>query len=162
VIPQAAPLDSTRDIDRFRDFIRRRGLRVTSERLAVCEEIFVQHGHVDAEAVLAALHQGGHRVSRATVYRNLELLVESGLVRKYHLGQRRFLYEHIHAGFAHDHLVCSSCGRVIEFVSAAIRALQAEICRAHGFSAAGHGLQITGQCRNCSGRSSATREDRRA
>lgn len=146
---ETSAVNPARELDQFREFIRRKGLRVTTERLAVCEEIFAQHGHVDAEAVVSALSRGGVRVSRATVYRNLELLVESGLVRKHHLGQRRFFYEHIHPGLSHDHLVCTRCGRVIEFVSPAIRALQSEICRAHGFSPGVHGLQITGQCRGC-------------
>jgi Fe2+ or Zn2+ uptake regulation protein len=107
----------------------------------------------EKEQFLRFLRGRGQRVtgkiSRATVYRNLDLLVESGLARKQRLGSRGFLYEHMHSGQQHDHLVCTGCGRVVEFVSPGIAALQAEICRAHGFLPARHTLQIAGLCNRC-------------
>lgn len=138
-----------RELQVFEDFIHQRGLRMTAERRAVCEEIFAQHVHLDAGALLNALRRRRVPVSRATVYRNLDLLVECGLVRRQRLGSGRTLYEHVHAGQEHDHLVCESCGRVVEFVSPGIVALRAEICRAHGFEPQSHGLQILGRCREC-------------
>jgi Fur family ferric uptake transcriptional regulator len=138
-----------REQERFLTFLKERRQRVTAERLALLDEVFRQHGHIDAEQLLAAVRQRGLKISRATVYRNLDLLVESGLVRKQRLGRRRFLYEHIHGGQRHDHLVCTACGRVVEFVSPGIAAMQAEICRAHGFLPAAHSLQINGMCKSC-------------
>lgn len=135
--------------EQFAGYLRAQGLRLTGERLALFEEIYRQHGHLDADALLAAVRERGHDVSRATVYRTLELLVRSGLVRKQRVGARGQLFEHMHPGQQHDHLVCSACGRVVEFVSPGITALQAEICRAHGFSPAHHQLQITGLCNAC-------------
>jgi Fur family ferric uptake transcriptional regulator len=129
--------------------LRDHGQRVTPERLALFDEIFEQNRHIDAEALLASLHSKGHRISRATVYRNLDLMVDSGLVRKVRLGQRRLLYEHVHPGQNHDHLVCRQCERVVEFVSPAISAMQREICRAHGFSPDHHQFQILGLCQSC-------------
>lgn len=133
----------------FLDYIRSKGLRVTPERLALFDEIYSQHGHIDAEQLLAALKAHEHKISRATVYRNLELLVECGLVRKHRLGRNRHLYEHVHSGQRHDHLVCRECGRVVEFVSPGIEALQREICRAHDFDLSHHSLQISGLCNRC-------------
>jgi Fur family transcriptional regulator, ferric uptake regulator len=133
----------------FRDYLRSHGHRVTSERLEVFEEIYAQHGHVDAERLLDSLRRRGAKVSRATVYRNLELMVACGLVRKSRLGSGGHVYEHLHAGQEHDHLVCGGCGRVVEFVSPGITALQAEICRAHGFVPGRHTLQIQGLCNRC-------------
>lgn len=130
-------------------YLRKRGQRVTGERLALFEEIYRHHGHIDAEDLLGAMKAAGHKISRATVYRNLDLLVDCGLVKKQRLGQDRYLYEHVHAGQSHDHLVCRSCGRVVEFVSPGIAALQAGICRAHGFSPDHHQLQILGLCNAC-------------
>lgn len=144
--------------ERFIAFIRERGQRVTSERLALLDEIFAQHGHIDAEHLLESLRSRGAKISRATVYRNLELLVECGLVHKQRLGRDRHLYEHVHAGQRHDHLFCRECGRVVEFVSPGIEAMQNEICRAHGFEPNVHSLQITGLCRECAaGRNAAVR-----
>lgn len=133
----------------FIDFIRSRGMRVTPERLALLEEIYRQHGHIDAEEILAGLRDSGQKVSRATVYRNLELLVECGLVQRQRLGRNRFLYEHVHAGQSHDHIGCRDCGRVVEFVSPAIQAMLNEICRAHGFSREDRQIQILGLCQTC-------------
>lgn len=136
---------------RFVEYLRGRGLRLTREREALFDEVFGQHGHLDAEELLAALRRRGGKISRATVYRNLELLVRCGLVRKHRLGRERHLYEHVHSGQDHEHLVCAACGRVVEFRSPAIVALLGEICRAHGFDPGRHNLQILGRCRVCPG-----------
>ncbi len=138
-----------REKERFLSFLRERRQRVTAERLALLDEMFRQHGHLDAEQLLSAVLERGLKISRATVYRNLDLLVASGLARKQRLGRRRFLYEHIHGGQRHDHLVCTGCGRVVEFVSPGIAALQAEICRAHGFLPTAYSLQINSICKGC-------------
>ncbi|MEM7051399.1 MAG: Fur family transcriptional regulator [Acidobacteriota bacterium] len=138
-----------RERQRFLSGLRQRGMRVTSERLALFDEIFTLHGHIDAEHLVKTLKARGAKISRATVYRNLELLVDFGLVHRHRLGRNRFLYEHVHEGLRHDHLVCAGCGRVVEFVSPGISALQGEICRAHGFAASQHSLQITGMCLDC-------------
>ena len=138
-----------REKEQFLDYLRGAGHRVTSERLALFDEIFAQHGHIDAEELYSSMHARGLKISRATVYRNLDLLVASGLARKERLGDRRFLYEHVHRGQRHDHLVCGKCGRVVEFVSLGIAALQVEICRAHGFVPSEHTLEIRGLCNDC-------------
>jgi Fur family ferric uptake transcriptional regulator len=141
-----------REKEQFLDFIREQGMRVTRERLVLFDEIFDRHGHVDAEDLLAGMRSRGVKISRATVYRNLDLLVDCGVVRKYRLGRDRFLYEHVHRGQQHDHLVCTDCGRVAEFVSPGIAALQTEICRAHQFLPDHHTLQISGLCNACAER----------
>jgi Fur family ferric uptake transcriptional regulator len=131
------------------EYIRGRGMRVTPERMALLDEVYRQHGHIDAEEILDGLRASGAKVSRATVYRNLDLLVECGLVQRQRLGRNRFLYEHVHAGQQHDHLACRRCGRVVEFVSPSIQAMLNEICRAHGFSREDRQLQIFGLCEGC-------------
>jgi Fur family ferric uptake transcriptional regulator len=142
-------MSQPRELESFLRYLRDRRHRVTAERLALFDEIFSQHGHIDADGLLAAMRQRGLKISRATVYRNLDLLVSSGLARKQRLGRSRFLYEHMHSGQRHDHLVCTGCGRVVEFVSPGIAALQAEICRAHGFLPTVYQLQINGRCQQC-------------
>ncbi len=147
-----------REQQRFHEFIRGRGMRVTAERRALLEEIFSHHRHLDAEDLYGALRDRGIPISRATVYRNLELLARAGMVRKHRLGQGRYLFEHLHAGQEHDHLVCTSCDRVVEFQSPGIAALQVEICRAHGFEPRRHGLEIHGLCRECAAKARREQE----
>ncbi len=139
----------------FERYLRLSGGRVTAERLRLFDEIFRQHEHIDADRLYRSIRRRGRKISRATVYRNLELLVDCGLVRRQRLGQRRYLYEHVHPGQAHDHLVCRVCDRVVEFVSPAISALQREIARAHDFDPAEHTLQISGVCRACAEKTAA-------
>ena len=131
-----------REEEQFLEFLRSRGLRATAERRALIREIFAQHGHIDADSILAAVHRRGLTISRATVYRNLELLVQAGLAHKVRLSGRSYLYEHLH-------MACRCCGRMVEFVSPGITALLGEICRAHGFEGRQNQLQILGICRSC-------------
>jgi Fur family ferric uptake transcriptional regulator len=135
-----------RELDAFRRYIRDRGLRMTPERMALFEEIFSRHEHVDADRLYAEM---GRKISRASVYRNLDLLADSGLVRKHRLDRNRYLYEHIHVGLTHDHLVCQECGRVVEFVSPGMRELQRELARAHDFDPTAASVQIVGRCLVC-------------
>lgn len=138
-----------REEEQFLGFLRSRGLRATAERRALIREIFAQHGHIDADFILEAVHSRGLTISRATVYRNLDLLVQAGLAHKVRLNGRSYLYEHLHSGQRHDHMACRSCGRMVEFVSPGITALLSEICRAHGFEGRQNQLQILGLCRSC-------------
>ena len=139
------------ELDQFLEVLHSKGHRVTPERLHLFREVYAQHGHIDAEALLESMQHQGLKISRATLYRNLDLLARYGFVSKQRLEGNRYLYEHIHAGQRHDHLVCRRCGRVAEFVSPAIEAMQREICRAHDFDPEEHTLQIHGLCLECAG-----------
>ncbi len=140
------------ELAQFLAVLREKGHRVTPERLRLFREVYSQHGHIDAEALLESIDSRGLKISRATLYRNLDLMVRYGFVKKHRLGGNRYLYEHVHAGQRHDHLVCTVCGRVAEFVSPGIDAMQREICRAHDFDPDDHTLQIHGVCVACRAR----------
>ncbi len=133
----------------FERYVRAHGMRMTATRRAVFEEIFLHHEHIDADRLHESIRRSGLRVSRATVYRNLDLLADCGLVRKYRLANHRVLYEHIHAGMDHDHMVCRECGRVVEYLNRDIRELQREICRAHGFDPDELSVSVVGRCLPC-------------
>lgn len=133
----------------FTDHLRAQGLRVTPERLAVFDEIFHHHQHFDADQLLALLRKKRRKVSRATVYRTLELLVGSGLVSRVKLGGEEYRYEHVHPGEHHDHIVCLHCGKIYEFESDEIEKLQEEICRRFGFHPRAHSHKIEGCCADC-------------
>lgn len=135
--------------ERLRRFLRSRGLRATVERSSLLREVFRTHGHIDAEALLRNMQQKGYAISRATVYRNLELLVDAGLVQRVRLATGKTLYEHTHSESAHHHLICRFCGRVVEFSSRAIALLIEEIARAHEFVTGGEQIQIVTACRRC-------------
>ena len=134
----------------FRQFLANRGLSFTRERKAILDRVFASHEHFEAKDLLAAVRASGERVSKATLYRALALLVASGLLAEVSFGERHSHYEHVLGHEHHDHLVCMRCGRVIEFTSLAIERLQGRICREQRFTPIGHRMRIFGYCAKCS------------
>ena len=136
---------------RFEHFLRGRGLKLTGERMAILELIFRSTQHFDAEMLHADLVAQGGDISRATVYRTLDLLVQSGLARKSSLGSSHANYEATRGNDHHDHLICLQCNQVIEFFRADLETLQLNICAERGFKPLHHSLQIFGLCSTCRG-----------
>ena len=136
----------------FTEYLRAKGLKNTSERLEVLRAIFARESHFAIEDIVQALQRRGHAVSRATIYRTLSLLAESGLIREAVRGSGFTHYEHVHEAEHHDHLLCVHCGAVVEFVSPEIERLQEEVCRKYGFTALSHAHQINGLCARCRGK----------
>ena len=133
----------------FDDFLRKKGLKVTRERTALFDEIFSTHRHFDAEDLVIRMRDRGTKVSRATIYRTLELLHECGLVGRVRLNEEKYRYERLRKGEHHDHLVCSNCGKVIEFIDPAIEKRQEAVCKEYDFAATSHSHQIRGICSAC-------------
>ena len=134
---------------RFEAFLRSKKLKLTSERLAILAAIFKNESHFDAETLHAELRNQGGDISRATVYRSLDLLVQAGLVRKNSLGASHANYEAAHGDEHHDHLICLGCNTVLEFFRPEMEALQERICDKFGYKLIHHSLQIFGLCPGC-------------
>jgi Fur family ferric uptake transcriptional regulator len=139
-------------VDRFQGFLRDQGLKLTAERTALVREIFAIHYHFEADELLFKMKEKSVKISRATVYRTLELLVKSGLVRRVHLGEDHYHYEHVTGDSHHDHLICTTCGAVIEFNDEQLERRQVEICEKKKFTPTFHNLQILGLCDACTRR----------
>lgn len=127
------------------------GLKLTPQRLAVLRAALAVEGHFEADELHGRLREAGSQASKATVYRTLELLVASEVLRQVSLGERHAHYEHAFGHRHHDHLVCIECGRVIEFSSPGLEQAQERICRKHKFTPVGHRMRIMGLCQRCSG-----------
>jgi len=138
-----------REINRFQHFLAGQGLKLTNERTALVREIFSTHYHFEADELLFKMKEKNVKISRATIYRTLELLVRSGLVRRVHLGEDHYHYEYVSGNSHHDHLICTTCGSVIEFHDADLEARQLEICERKKFTPTFHNLQILGVCDAC-------------
>jgi Fur family transcriptional regulator, ferric uptake regulator len=138
-----------REVQRFSGFLQQQGLKLTSERAALVREIFATHYHFEADELLFKMKEKAVKISRATVYRTLELLVKSGMVRRVHLGEDHYHYEHVTGNSHHDHLICTTCGSVIEFHDPEIEQRQREICARKRFTPTFHNLQILGVCDAC-------------
>ena len=133
----------------FRKYLERRGLKLTAERQAVFEELFARHEHFEADELLVRLRTKHKKISRATIYRTLELLVDSGIVGRVRIREAGYRYERLRAGEHHDHLICNECGRVLEFFEPKIENLQDEVCERYGFLPLSHSHQMRGICRQC-------------
>ncbi len=126
-----------------------KGLGVTDQRVAILDEVMSLHRHFEADDVHARLRQKGHRISPATIFRTLALLVESGIVQKNPCEQMLGRYEHVFGHQHHDHLVCLACGRIMEFRDGPIERWQQKVAEEHDFQMAGHHLIIRGYCSRC-------------
>jgi Fur family ferric uptake transcriptional regulator len=150
--PGSGPLAPVgRFVDKYREFLASKGLRMTRERAIVVEEIFSSHEHFDAEQLIERLAQSrDRRVSRSTTYRALKNLEEAGLIRKVARQDKREIYEHDYGYPQHDHLICRRCGTLIEFHNEAINDVLEQISLRHGFRMEGHRLEVSGLCNRCS------------
>lgn len=140
---------STREREIFRKYLEKRSLKLTAERQALFDELFARHEHVEADELLMRLRARHKKISRATIYRTLELLVDSGIVGRVRIGESGYRYERMRAGDHHDHLICNECGRVIEFREPRIESLQDEVYERYGFVPLSHSHQLRGICRQC-------------
>jgi Fur family ferric uptake transcriptional regulator len=138
--------------DRFRGYLKEKGLSFTQARRAILEGIMSSRGHFDADELHDILRSRGASLSSATIYRTLPLFVRSGIIRETLRGKRRSRYEHAWEQEHHDHFECLSCGAIIEFRDDALERLQDRICRKRGFHALEHRLGIRGYCAACESR----------
>ena len=133
--------------ERVLEFISTKGLRLTSQRMAIIDTVFSTQEHFTAEQLLEWSRQRDQSVSRATVYRTLPLLTESGLVREMDFGKD---YKHYDPNYAehpnHNHIICQDCERIVEFESEKIEKLEDEITHNLGFSLKSQRIQINANC----------------
>lgn len=115
----------------------------------VVEAFFSAEKHVTAEDLALELRASGSRVSFSTVYRTLNLLVAHRLATARHFGRGMTRYEPGASESHHDHLICTSCGTIVEFMEEAIEAYQEQVGRRHGFEIDSHKMEIYGACARC-------------
>jgi Fur family ferric uptake transcriptional regulator len=132
---------------RFLDFLEGKNLRLTTQRQAIIETAFSTDRHFTAEQLLEWSRERDRSVSRATVYRTLPLLTESGLVREMDFGKDYKFYDPNYAEHPrHNHIICQDCEKIVEFESDKIEKLENQISHRLGFSVKAHRLQITASC----------------
>ncbi len=131
------------------EFMRSRGLKLTGPRKRVVEKILSVKGHVTADELIELLRKDRTPVSKATVYRTLALVSQSGLIDGHDFDSGRRVYEPMVGRAHHDHLYCIHCGKVIEFSEDAIERLQDRVVSRHQFTPVYHSHKIFGYCSDC-------------
>ncbi len=140
-------------------FIERRGLKHSRQREVILETFLAMGGHVPVEALVARVREQDPRVGAATVYRTMKLLADCGLAVQRQFGDGQTRYEPARGGGHHDHLICTGCGRIVEFENERIEELQLRVARSHGFEVESHKLEMYGRCAACRrGRGRAAKE----
>ena len=117
-------------------------LRLTDQRIAIWNQIRNSKKHMDVEEIFSLLKTKKKIVSRATIYRTLDVLVKNRLIRKMDVGDGYSLYEPRLDNDHHDHMICEDTGDIIEFFSEELELLQEKIARDHGYTVIRHTHQL--------------------
>jgi Fur family ferric uptake transcriptional regulator len=129
--------------DVFRDFLKQRHLKFTSERLAILKSVQRFGRPFEAEELLLDLRESEHRVSKATIYRTIKHLLDAGLLKQVHFGgSKQAHYDYVNPADAHDHLLDVETGKIIPFSSDLVVKLREEVAKKMGFTALSHRFQI--------------------
>ncbi len=143
---------SIADVER----VRPAGSKRSNKRDFIVNVFLRQEGHLSADDLVDLIRREDHRISRATVYRTLQWMVDAGVARKVDFGEGRFRFEPAYRHPRHFHLICKSCHQSFEFLSSDIEAFVEDVAVARKFSPSQTVVQIFGTCEDCaSGRPAA-------
>ena len=131
------------------DALRNEGMRYTKQREIIWDEICRSSDHRDAEEIYLKINKNRRNVSRATVYRTIDVLVKNNLVRQLELGDGRKRFENKLDSKHHDHIVCQKCGKIAEFSDEKIESRQKEVAESLGYILLDHNLNMYGLCPDC-------------
>ena len=137
------------EIGLFRSYVSLKGLRNTPEREEIIKEIFAMHDHFDVDELYLRLRRARSKISKASIYRNLPLIKECGLIREIWHEDGHMHYEPIYGQGHHCHLRCLKCGKVIEFVEKELGAIEERLGKKYDFEIVEHRLDVTGYCVDC-------------
>ena len=133
----------------FLESLRPAGSKRSSKRDFIVDVFLRQEGHITADTLVDLIRREDQRISRATIYRTLQWMVDAGIARKVDFGEGRFRFEHSYRHPRHFHLICSTCNRSFEFLSSDIETLIEEVATARKFAPRHSVLQIHGTCETC-------------
>ncbi|HEY6803952.1 MAG TPA: transcriptional repressor [Pyrinomonadaceae bacterium] len=148
-VEESSPEPISEEQEVFLKHIQKKGLKRTSQRDLILSVFLRTEEHLSNEDLYRLVKLEDPAVGQTTVYRTLKLLTEAGLAREVRFGDGRAHYEHNYKHQHHDHMICSECGKIIEFYSAELEAIQDAMAAKHKFEVTQHLLRIIGICAEC-------------
>ncbi len=142
-----AELEADERLDHLRSYVAQNGLKFTRQRELIADVFFKTGGHLKVEDLLEQVRAEDPQVSLATVYRTMKLLTDCGLAEPHRFHDGHVRYEPSEGDDEHhDHLICTECGRIVEFFNPALEELQERIAADHGFTVHTHRMELYGAC----------------
>ncbi len=133
----------------FNEYVRRKGLKNTNQRMIILETFLNSKSHYSTEDLYLKLRKDHPRIGYATVHRTLKLLAECGIALELNFGDGQTRFEPLNADQHHDHLVCTECGSIIEFSEPEIEKLQEQVAARYNFKIVSHRHELYGLCSTC-------------
>ena len=133
----------------FSAYLEQHSHRKTPERFAILDQIYSQKGHFEIESLYEKMKKKNYRVSRATLYNTMDLLLACNLVRKHQFGKNLAQFEKSHEFKQHDHLICTECGKVMEFCDPRLQNIKSTVGEILDFDVMHHSLNLYGVCSSC-------------
>ncbi len=133
------------------DYMRNKGLKLTRQREAILQAFLEGDKHLSIDELLQQTRRLHAGIGHATVYRTMRLFVDAGIAHEHSFGDGPAQYEPAHPDEEdhHDHIICTSCGKIIEFENEQIERLQESVAREHSFLLTDHRMQLFGICPDC-------------
>jgi len=137
------------ELKKFMKVLRNENLKLTPQRVEIFREVCDSDEHREAEEIYLALRERDVHVSRATVYRTMNILYQHDLVRRMNIGDGKWRYEHWLDCHQHDHLICIRCGTIVEFMNPQIEEIQKDVADKFNYKLVRHVHQLFGLCKQC-------------
>ena len=139
-------IDIKYEIEVFTKLVQQHNLKLTPQRLELAKWIFKTHTHFSVDDIIHSFYEQGEKVSPATVYRVIQMMLDLKLILEHDFGKGKKYYEHTTNHPHHDHIICNTCGQIYEFDDQLLEKRKSVVASKNGFTMTSHSLTIYGDC----------------